>query len=173
MDLTRISARGPDGMLRVVVESPRGSSVKLKYDPALETFTVSRPLAWGLAYPFDWGFVPGTKAPDGDPLDAMLLWDVSSTPGMVVPCRPIAAVKAEQDGPRGQRVRNDRLLVIPFVDRRNAHLRDTADLSERQRQELEAFFLAAVVLEHKNLRLLGWASSSEAEGIAQSMIVKP
>jgi inorganic pyrophosphatase len=147
------------------------SAVKLKYDSDLQAFTVSRPLPWGVAYPFDWGFVPSTKAPDGDPLDAMLLWDVASAPGLVVPCRIVTAIKVEQDGSHGRRVRNDRLLVIPIADRRNAHLNDSDDFSERQKRELEAFFHAAVVLENKNLRILGWASVREAEEIAQAAIV--
>jgi inorganic pyrophosphatase len=44
---------------------------KLSYDPDLEVFTVTRALAVGITYPFDWGFIPGTIAEDGDPLDAL------------------------------------------------------------------------------------------------------
>ena len=49
--------------------------MKLKYDPKREAFTISRPLVLGLSYASDWGLVPGTSAPDGDPLDAMVLMD--------------------------------------------------------------------------------------------------
>ena len=51
MSLTTLSAFGPDNSVHVVVESPRGSTVKLKYDPDLNAFTLSRPLIEGLRNP--------------------------------------------------------------------------------------------------------------------------
>src|SRR5438105_15578493 len=86
-DLTRIETYADDGSLRVVVESPRGSSLKLDFDPKLRLFTVARELPLGLAYPFDWGFIPGTQGDDGDPLDAMVLHHQPSFPGVLLPCR--------------------------------------------------------------------------------------
>jgi hypothetical protein len=59
--LTSVQPFGEDGELRMVVEVPRGSTVKLTYEPKLG-FVVSRCLPLGLAYPFDWGFIPGTGA---------------------------------------------------------------------------------------------------------------
>jgi inorganic pyrophosphatase len=66
-DLLRLPARSGEG-IHVVVETPTGSRKKLKYLPALGVIGFSRPLSLGLHYPFDWGFVPSTLAPDGDPL---------------------------------------------------------------------------------------------------------
>jgi len=77
MNLDSIPAFGDDGIVHLVVESPQGSALKLKYERAWNAMSISRPLPLGLVYPFDWGFIPSTLAPDGDPLDAMALWDVA------------------------------------------------------------------------------------------------
>ena len=70
-----------DGNLNMVVETPRGSAVKLKYEPKAKVFIVSRSLVLGLIYPFDWGFIPGTKSEDGDPLDGWRYTILRLTPG--------------------------------------------------------------------------------------------
>ena len=87
MNLLTIPTFSAADIFHVVVESPRGSAVKLKYDPRWNVMAVSRPLILGVTFPFDWGFVPSTKGPDDDPVDALVLWDVSSYPGVVLPCR--------------------------------------------------------------------------------------
>lgn len=75
VDLSRLPTRGGDGSFNVVIEAPRGSEVKLSYDPTLGVFRFTRALVLGLSYPFDWGFIPSTRAPDGDRLDAMVLME--------------------------------------------------------------------------------------------------
>lgn len=160
--LDTIAAIRKDGTVNVVVESPRGSSVKLKYDPDLDAMTLVRPLPHGVVFPFDFGFVPRTRAPDGDPVDAMVLLDAATYPGVVVACRPIAVLRASQNGGRGARVRNDRLICIASADRRSRDLEDVDDLPLRMREELEAFFAAAVAFEDKDLELLGWGGRDEA-----------
>ena len=67
--------------LRVVVETPRGANIKIKYDEDLGCFSLSRILPLGVTYPYDFGFVPQTLAQDGDPLDVMVLIDALTYPG--------------------------------------------------------------------------------------------
>jgi len=78
---SNLPAYGEDGSVHAVVESPRGSVVKLKFEIKLGVFTVAHSLPLGLSYPFDWGFVPSTQAPDGDPLDILILHEASTYPG--------------------------------------------------------------------------------------------
>lgn len=70
-------------------------------------------LPLGLSYPFDWGFVPSTQAPDGDPLDILILHEASTYPGVVLPCRPLDVVEMDQDEKEVTRERNDRVIVMP------------------------------------------------------------
>ena len=148
---------------RVVVESPREATIKLKFDPELQVMSLSRPLPVGLSYPFDWGFIPGTRAPDGDPIDAMLLWDTPSFPGVVFPCRAVGVVKVDQRRRTGRgRERNDRVLALPMESPRFDHLKSVRDIPVRLRRELENFFIAVTALENKDARVLGWEGPAAA-----------
>ena len=164
MPLANLPSFDKSGHIHVVVESPRGSTAKFKYDADLDAVSLSRPLVDGVTYPHDWGFVPSTRAADGDPLDALVLWECSSYPGVVLACRAVAVLTVEQNSKQrpGQRERNDRLLVVPHAAEKWASLKDVDDLSSRKKQELEAFFTAVVALERKDLTFLGWQSASRA-----------
>src|SRR5262245_8951911 len=159
-DLLCLPTRDASGALHVVVETPAGSRVKLKYSRSLGTFVLSRPMTLGVAYPFDWGFVPGTHAADGHPVDAMILSDAPTYPGVVVCCRALAVLEVEQNAKSGGRQRNDRIVVEPVASHR-----PTSTLTDRVRQELEAFFVAVTTLEGKDLRLLGWRGPAAADAL--------
>jgi inorganic pyrophosphatase len=144
-----------DGDVRVVIETPRGSRAKLAYDAELEAFTLSKSLLVGLTYPHDWGFVPSTKADDGDPLDIMVVHDAATFPGLVLTCRVIGILQIEQKG-KGKAERNDRLFAVARRSHSEEGLRDVRDLSKPMQEELEKFFIATDELEDKKLEIIGW-----------------
>jgi inorganic pyrophosphatase len=164
MDLTTIPTFAGDRTFHVVVESPSGSSVKLKYQARWQTMSISRPLALGLTYPCDWGFVPSTKAPDGDPVDALIYWDTTSFPGVVLTCRAAGVLQVEQNDAEdsSRRIRNDRLLAIPVESRREGSLLTIDQLTQRTRSELANFLVASTVLEGKDIAILGWDGPTAA-----------
>jgi inorganic pyrophosphatase len=144
-----------NGDVQVVVETLRGSRAKFAYDPKLETFALSKSLLTGLTYPHDWGFVPSTKADDGDPLDIMVIHDAATFPGVVLACRIIGILQIEQKS-KGKAERNDRLFAVPRQSHAEQAIRDICDLSKPIRQELEKFFIATDELEGKKLKIIGW-----------------
>jgi inorganic pyrophosphatase len=150
-----------DGDVRVVIETPRGSRAKLAYDPKLETFTLSKSLLVGLSYPHDWGFVPSTKADDGDPLDIMVVHDAATFPGLVLTCRIIGILEIEQKS-KGRAERNDRLFAVPRKSHSEQALHDVRDLSKPIQEELEKFFIATDELEDKKLEIIGWKGPKTA-----------
>jgi inorganic pyrophosphatase len=171
MDFTSIPTFASDNTFHVVVESPRGSSLKLKYEPRWQAMSVSRPLTAGLVFPFDWGFVPSTRNSDGDPIDAFLMWDVAAFPGVVLPCRPLGVIQIEQNAENfdpSRRVRNDRVLALPSAARRENEWTGVQSIPERVREECIQFVLAAGALEGKNVRVLGWGQPADALALITS-----
>lgn len=94
-NLLKIPTWADEQYIYAVVETPRGSTCKLDFDPALRVFTLAKPLMAGLAYPYDWGFIPSTKAKDGDPLDVLVVHDAKTYPGVVLRCRPVGILEVE------------------------------------------------------------------------------
>ena len=150
-----------DGDIHVVIETPRGSRAKFAWDPKLETFALSKSLLTGLSYPHDWGFVPSTKADDGDPLDIMVIHDAATFPGLVVACRIIGILQIEQKSKKKSE-RNDRLFAVPRRSHSERALKDVAGLTKPIREELEKFFIATDELEDKKLNVLGWKGPKAA-----------
>jgi inorganic pyrophosphatase len=150
-----------DGDVHVVVETPRGSRAKFDYDPKLESFALSKSLLTGLTYPHDWGFVPSTKADDGDPLDIMVIHDAATFPGLVVACRLIGILQIVQKK-KDKSERNDRLFAVPRRSHSEKALKDVSDLTKPVREELEKFFIATDELEDKKLNIIGWKGPKAA-----------
>ena len=169
MTVPSASLRG-DGLLNVVVETPRGSTAKFKFDSGSGGFVLSRELPSGLVYPYDWGFVSGTSAPDGDPLDAMVLWQSASYPGVVLPSRIVGVLAVEQRSASGGRERNDRLFVVPAKAARMDCIRTIFDVSQRERDELARFFEHVVAFEGKDVRLLGFHGADEGRRLLEQVV---
>jgi inorganic pyrophosphatase len=173
MDLSRIPAIDGE-VVHVVVESPRGSTLKLKYEETWQAMSVSRPLSAGIVFPCDWGFIPSTRAEDGDPVDAMVLWDVPSFPGVVLRCRAVAIMYVEQNRTNfdpSVRVHNDRIMLVPTAARREGLLQDLTGISARVRAELEQFAAAATALEGKDIRVTGWGDRTEALEVIRRAVI--
>lgn len=164
MAVRDLACRDESGAFRVVVEAPRGSRVKLRYDPEHDVFVFDRALASGLAYPYDWGFVPGTTADDGDPIDAMVLGDEPMWPGTVIPAKPIGMIRLSQlpllgRGRKSVRQRNDRIIAVRASE---ASRYGERRLPRVLIEELEEFFAAASKLPRDRVRVEGWAGARAA-----------
>lgn len=126
-----------NGSINVVIETPKGSRNKFKYDEKKGLFKLSGVLPAGANFPFDFGYVPGTVAEDGDPLDVLLLMDEPAFSGCLITARVIGAIKAEQDGGR-----NDRVIAVAEESRQHESVKDLGDLTKELLHEIEHFFIS-------------------------------
>jgi len=146
-------------LLQVIIETPAGSRNKFAFDPDQAIFRLKAVLPAGMTFPWDFGFLPRTIAPDGDPIDVLLLMDEPAFPGISVSARLIGVIEGEQlekkKGGGEKTIRNDRLVAVAAANHMYAKVRRLNDLPSRWVKELEEFFVHYHSLEGKHYRLLG------------------
>jgi inorganic pyrophosphatase len=167
IDPTRLEpVRKKDGLLQVIVETPKGSRNKFSFDVDQEIFSLKKVLPAGMVFPYDFGFLPKTLADDGDPIDVLLLMDEPAFPGVLVPSRLIGVIEGEQiEGKK--RIRNDRLVAIADTNHMYANVRKLNDLPKQFLRELEDFFVNYHELEGKQYKLLGCKGIPHAETLIE------
>src|SRR5687768_2460693 len=127
----------PDaGYWHVVIETPKASHNKYRYDDTLGLFLLDGVLPEGMSFPYDFGFLPGTRGDDGDPLDVLLLMDQPAFCGCVVPSRLIGVIEAEQTERDGTCGRNDRIVAVPVKSRVHGETRGLGDLDAQRVREI-------------------------------------
>ncbi len=156
--------------INVVIETPRGSNAKYAYDPARRAFVLKHVLPEGMTLPYDFGFVPGTLAEDGDPLDVVAISELSTFPGVEVECHVVGAIKAEQiEGDTNEPKRNDRILAIPCGSRAFAKMRDLEELPARLIDDIERFFVHYHAVRGHSFKPLGRLPAREAVKLIEKL----
>ena len=124
-----------------MIESPKGSRNKYVYDEKTGLLRIKKVLPAGTSFPFNFGFVPGTLGGDGDPLDAVILFDEPLVPGTFVRGRILGAILAKQKRKTGY-IRNDRVIVEPILDSARQKLCDFRSVVS----DMEKFFVTTDLL---------------------------
>lgn len=151
----------PDLVVDVVVEIPRGS--RNKYEMADDgTIWLDRRLGGPAAFPGDYGYVVDVRGEDGDLLDALVLLDEGTFPGVRMRCRVIGSYRL-----RVGDIEESKLVCVPVRDHHQDHLRDLADLSGSFRRELDAFFEAYRMLEEVPVEVLGHRGLDETRQVVE------
>jgi len=109
----RLALRDPkdEDIIQVVIETPKGSRNKYAFDVEQKVFELTKVLPAGMAFPYDFGFIPSTLAEDGDATDVLVLMDEPAFPGCLLKCRTIGVIEGEQ-GKKNKAERNDRIVAV-------------------------------------------------------------
>jgi inorganic pyrophosphatase len=143
----------------VIIEIPKGQRNKYEMDHVTGRIRLDRMLFTSTRYPSDYGFIEGTLADDGDPLDALVLLEEATFPGCVIHCRAIGMFQM-----RDEEGADNKVLCVASTDPRMAHLRDIDDVSAYDRLEIQHFFEVYKELEPgKNVEGFTWVGRAEAE----------
>ena len=139
--------------LYALIETPRGSRNKFDFDKASGLFILKKILPPGMCFPLDFGFIPHTKAEDGDPMDVMVFMEEPGFPGCVIETRIVGVITAEQQK-GGKTVRNDRVLAVAVKSKQYENLQETSDVSEEFLNDIGRFFETYHQLEGSTWKML-------------------
>jgi inorganic pyrophosphatase len=157
------------GLVHVVVDTPRGSHNKLKYDEELGCFKLARILPVGHVFPYDFGSVPGTRAADGDALDVLVLLDAPTFPGCLVTVELIGGIAARQTE-QGKTIGNDRLVGAPRTPTNAPGFDHLDELGDACLKQIEHFFISYNEAQGREFEPTGRFGPGEAEERLESAI---
>ena len=144
-------------IVRMIVEIPKGSSNKYEYDGKLGVFRLDRALYSPMHYPGDYGFVPGTLAEDGDPMDVLVLVQEPSVTGCLIEVRPVGMLSMTDSEEHDQKI-----LAVPNRNPRYDQIHTMDQIFAHVRREIEHFFTIYKELEGKQTRIESWQGPIEA-----------
>ena len=139
--------------VNAVIETPKGCAAKYNYDAQTQMFRLKKILPAGMVFPFHFGFIPGTMAEDGDPLDVLVLMDEPSWPGCIIECMAIGVLVAEQ-AQNNKMVRNDRVIATARASSAYNEIEDLSSFNHLTVKEIENFFYSYTRHEKKDFRIL-------------------
>jgi inorganic pyrophosphatase len=147
-------------VVRMVVEIPKGSSHKYEYSKELGAFRLDRVLYSPVHYPGDYGFIPGTFASDGDPLDALVLAEDPTFTGCVVEIRPVGVLNMVD-----QQKNDQKIIAVLNHDPVYQQVHTLDQIYPHLRRAIEHFFNIYKELENRQTSTLGWGDPIEARNL--------
>lgn len=147
-----------DRTIEMIVEIPKGGRNKYEYDHERGVIFLDRRLFSATYYPADYGFIPGTLAEDGDPLDILVLLEDPTFPGCHIIVQPVAVFwMVDEKG------RDAKIISVPAAEAIEEPVPDLDQLEPYITNEIAHFFKVYKQLEPgKHTEVYGFGDADEA-----------
>jgi inorganic pyrophosphatase len=160
----RIGTNPPEH-LNAIIEIPRGSRAKYEIDKESGLIKLDRVIYASMYYPLNYGFIPQTLGEDHDPLDIVVLTQVSVVPRCLIPSKVIGVMRMIDRGEA-----DDKIIAVAEQDASVSHIRDVSELPEFFRVELKHFFENYKTLENKKVVVDEFLGKAQAFPIIERSI---
>jgi inorganic pyrophosphatase len=138
--------RKPPGLVNALIEIPRGSRAKYEIDKQSGLIKLDRVIFASMYYPLNYGFIPQTLGEDGDPLDIVVMTQVSVVPLCLIASKVIGVMRMVDRGEA-----DDKIIAVAEEDASVKDYDDVKDLPDHLRAELKHFFENYKTLENKKV----------------------
>ena len=140
-----------------LIEIPLGSKNKYEIDEKTGRIHLDRVLYSAMSYPAEYGIIEETLAPDGDPLDILVIASEPTFPGCTVPVRVLGYLSTKDQGKEDYK-----LISVVACDPRYDNIQRLEDVSEFVLKEISNFFQNYKVLQGVNVEVGSYHSAEEA-----------
>lgn len=158
--------KNPPQHLNAVIEIPRGSRAKYEVDKESGLIKLDRVIYASMYYPLNYGFIPQTLGEDKDPLDIVVLTQVSVVPLCIIPCRVIGMMRMIDRGEN-----DEKIIAVAEDDASVNHIHNINQLPEYFYSELRHFFENYKTLEKKEVVVNEFLAAEEACRVVQDSMV--
>ena len=120
----------------VRIEISKNTNLKYEFDETKKTLVLDRVLPNSNSFPYNYGYIPNTLAPDGDAVDIILLSSHQLHPGCMVNVKIVGGIETTDE--HGQ---DDKILCVldSKIDKENEHIEDLNDIPASQRNQVVYF----------------------------------
>ena len=146
-----------NNVVDALIEIPLGSKNKYELDEVTGRIKLDRVLYASMVYPTEYGIVENTLAPDGDPLDILVVCSEPTFPGCIVPARVLGYLEMLDNGKLDYK-----LISVVDCDPRYDNAQELSDLSPFVLKEIANFFANYKVLQNVPVEVGQYYGKDEA-----------
>ncbi|MEM6954455.1 MAG: inorganic diphosphatase [Myxococcota bacterium] len=158
-DLPNPIAEVSDGF-NVVIEIPKGSTLKYELDKPSGLLKVDRVLYSAVHYPANYGFLPRSYCDDKDPLDVLVLGNEPVVPLAIMRARAIGVMRMADQGEQ-----DDKIIAVHVHDPAFEEYKDLDQLPKHTMRAIQRFFQDYKTLEEKDVVIDELLGREDAERI--------
>lgn len=148
-----------------IIEIPKNTRAKYELDKESGMLKMDRVLYSSMYYPANYGFIPQTYCDDKDPLDIVVLSQITIVPMCIVSAKVIGVMQMLDNGEM-----DDKIIAVAENDMSVNHINDISELPEHFFRELKNFFEDYKKLENKSVEVEEFQNAEKArEIVTQSM----
>jgi inorganic pyrophosphatase len=154
--------------VNTLIEVPKGSTNKYKFEGASDIFRYDRTLYSPLYYPYDYGWICGTKGPEKPkPLNILVMSSNPTFVGCLVAARPLGTLLMHDS--KGE---DNKVLAVAVADPRFNDMRSLKDVAEHTLLEIRHFFEVYQTLEKREVSIDGWGDVTETHDLIRGYMAR-
>ncbi len=149
-----------------IIEIPQNTRAKYELDKDSGLLKLDRVIYSSMYYPANYGFIPQTYCDDKDPLDILVLSQITIVPMCMVSARVIGVMRMLDGGEL-----DDKIIAVAENDMSVNHINDISELPVHFLKELKNFFEDYKKLENKTVEVEDFQDANTAMEILQQSLL--